>query len=113
MIDINVNVHHYIHWDTRPGVSLADLHAVRDQMIGAIMATKEELEAQLAALADQSEKVRDEVVAGIQQLRDELAASGQTTPGIDAAVARIAGAMGVMDAIHDDAPPPPEPEPQP
>jgi hypothetical protein len=56
---------------------------------------------------------RDEVVAGIRQLRDELALLGQTSPGVDAAVDRIAGALGIMDAIHDDVLLPPEPEPGP
>ena len=65
-----------------------------------IMATREEFNTKLAALADQSEKVKAEVLAALGELNNT-----DTTPEQDALLARIGAAVGDLDALREDTPP--------
>lgn len=64
-----------------------------------IMATREEFNTKLAALADQSEKVKAEVLAALGELNNT-----DTTPEQDALLARIGAAVGDLDALRADTP---------
>lgn len=69
-----------------------------------IMATQAETEAKLTTIADQLDKAKGEIVAAIQALKDALSAAGNSTPGIDAAVARLEGGAQALDDLNPDAP---------
>jgi ABC-type transporter Mla subunit MlaD len=64
-----------------------------------------ELEAALAAAADKTEKIIAEVQASTQELKDALAAAGSTTPEVNAALARLQGALQVADDLNPDPAP--------
>ena len=68
-----------------------------------ITMNKEELEAKLNALADQNDKASAEQAAAMQALRDELAAANVSTPGIDAALERLATSIQKDDDENPDA----------
>ncbi len=69
------------------------------------MATQAELAAKLNNIADQQDKAYTEITGGIQDLKDALAAAGNTTPETDAAVVRLEGGTQMLDDINQDAPP--------
>lgn len=71
------------------------------------MATRDEFNAKLAALADQSEKVKAEVLAALGELNNT-----DTTPEQDALLARIGAAVGDLDALRADTPPTEPTDPQ-
>ena len=64
------------------------------------MATRDEFNTKLAALADQSEKVKAEVLAALGELNNT-----DTTPEQDALLARIGAAVGDLDALRAETPP--------
>ena len=64
------------------------------------MATRDEFNTKLAALADQSEKVKAEVLAALGELNNT-----DTTPEQDALLARIGAAGGDLDALREETPP--------
>jgi len=68
-----------------------------------IMATLEEVQAEIVALTEQTEKSKAEIIAKIQALED---ASGgiETTPEFDAALLALKNAVQGVDDIVLDAP---------
>jgi uncharacterized protein YoxC len=71
-----------------------------------IMATQNELAATLNALTGQVTKIGGEtrtLLNKIGELTDALAAAGQTTPEVDAALAALVAQVGVVDALVPDA----------
>ncbi len=72
-----------------------------------IMATMDELQASLDAVNDQLVKASGEIQAEIKTLQDELAAAGQTSPGVDASVARLQAMAQALDDLNADVPPAP------
>ena len=63
-----------------------------------------ELEARLNALDAHLGKAADEIQAEVQTLKDELAKSGNTTPGVDASLARLEAKAQALDDRNPDAP---------
>ncbi len=61
------------------------------------MSTQAELAASLNAVSDQLTKATAEIVAAI-------AAAGNSTPDVDAAVAKLAGISQALDDLNPDAP---------
>ena len=74
------------------------LRAIR-QLRKDIAMNQTELRDALAAVGDQLQKATDEIVAAI-------AAAGQTTPDVDAAVERLRAAAKALDDMNPDAAPP-------
>jgi hypothetical protein len=69
-----------------------------------IMATQAEVEAQLNGIADQLDKSKTELTAEIGTLEAEIAAGGGSTPGVDAAIARLKTLAQGLDDLNPDAP---------
>ena len=67
-----------------------------------IMATQAELQASLEALGTQLDKVSAELNTEIQNLTDAVAAAGNTTPEIDAAVQKMQQIVDALDALNPD-----------
>jgi hypothetical protein len=65
-----------------------------------IMTDQTTLAATLSSIADQLTKATAEIVAAI-------AAAGNTTPAVDAAVAKLQGLAQALDDLNPDAPPAP------
>jgi len=70
------------------------------------MATQAELAAHLGKIGDQLDKAQAEIVAAIQALKDAIANAGNTTPEIDAALARLDTSAQGLDDINPDQPAP-------
>lgn len=70
-----------------------------------IMASNAELTARLEALATRAEKVKAEVTKAIQDLRDVIAAGGETSPEVEAALVKAETAVGGIDELNPDATP--------
>lgn len=68
------------------------------------MATQAELAQELRDLKLQNDKARAEVLAKIQALEDALAAAGNTTPEVDAALADLKASVQTDDDIVPDQP---------
>jgi ABC-type transporter Mla subunit MlaD len=66
-----------------------------------IIMNQAELAAHLTAVDDQLDKATAEILAAIQALKDALA-NVQTTPEVDAAVARLDTAAQTLDDINPD-----------
>ena len=66
------------------------------------MATQAELQASLEALGTQLDKVSAELNTEIQNLTDAVAAAGNTTPEIDAALQKIQQVVDALDALNPD-----------
>ena len=74
-----------------------------------IMATQAELAVSLQALTTQSAKIAGEtqlLLAKIDELTAAIAAGGQTTPDVDAALAALQAQVAVVDALVPDVPAP-------
>lgn len=69
-----------------------------------IMATQSEEAAKLQAIGDQLDKATAEIVAAVQQLKDALAAAGNTTPEVDTATDRLSKAAQALDDLNPDQP---------
>lgn len=70
------------------------------------MATQAELAQQLRDITAQNEKARAEILAKIQALEDALAAAGNTSAEVDAAVADLKASVQTDDDLNPDAPTP-------
>ena len=70
------------------------------------MSTMEELQATLDAVGEQLTKASAEIVAEIATLQAEIANAGNTTPGVDASVARLQALAEALDQLNPDAPTP-------
>lgn len=62
-----------------------------------------QLAADLSALKDQTEKAKGEVLAKIAALESAIAAAGNTTPEVDAALAALKSSVQGVDDIVPDA----------
>lgn len=69
-----------------------------------IMETQAELATKLTALGDQLTKVSAEISSEIGTLQDAIAAAGNTTPEVDAALTRLQTLVDSLDALNPDAP---------
>src|SRR5262245_805511 len=72
-----------------------------------IMATQEELAADLAAVTEQVSKIGTEtslLLVKVNELEDALAAAGGTTPEVDAAMAALKAQVNVVDEMVPDTP---------
>lgn len=103
--NININVNF-------PGLTerLAELsHELRELKEGQknIMGSQADEATALNALADQLTKANTEIQAAIADLKTQIANAGNTTPEVDAALARVtAGAQTLDDIVPDPAPAP-------
>ncbi len=68
-----------------------------------IMASLAELNASLTAVGDQLAKASSEIKSEIDTLTAAVAASGTTTPEIDASVTRLQGLAQALDDLNPDA----------
>lgn len=78
-----------------------------DERLSKIMATQVELAAALEALTAQMAKIGGEttsLVTKVQELTDALAAAGNTSPAVDAALAALQAQAGVVDGMVGDLP---------
>jgi hypothetical protein len=75
-----------------------------DRKIRRVIMTQAELAAHLTAVDDQLDKATAEILAAIQALKDALA-NAQTSPEVDAAVARLDAAAQALDDINPDTGP--------
>lgn len=71
-----------------------------------VMASMQEVTAELIALKDQVVKSRTEVLKKIADLEAALATAGSTTPEVDAALAALKQEVQTSDDIVPDAPTP-------
>jgi hypothetical protein len=79
---------------------------------GAIMSTQAELAAQLSTIGDQLDKASTELVNEIQALTDAVKTAGNTTPEVDASLARLTAIAQKLDDMNVDVPAPtPAPAP--
>lgn len=99
---MRLDIHLYIH-DCADDES-AILCAISD-LKDTLMATQAELQASLDAVGDQLAKATAEITAEIATLTAEVAAGGNSTPGIDASVARLQALAAALDAMNPDTPP--------
>ena len=67
------------------------------------MATQAELAQQLTDLGTQLDKVLGEINAEIQKLEDAIAAAGNSTPEVDAALASLKAKVQTLDDLNADA----------
>ena len=81
------------------------------ELKGILMATKEEVTAQIVAATEQTNKIISEVQTATAALSDAIAAAGNSTPAMDAALAGLKAALQVADDLNPDAPPPAPPAP--
>lgn len=68
-----------------------------------IIMDQTQLAADLSALKDQTEKAKGEVLAKIATLESAIAAAGNTTPEVDAALAALKSSVQGVDDIVPDA----------
>lgn len=61
-----------------------------------------ELEAALTAAAEKTDKIVAEVQASTAQLLQAIADAGNSTPAVDAALARLQAALQVADDLNPD-----------
>lgn len=92
---------------TPPQPTPADLLAAIESLRSYIMSTQAELAASLQALADKTDKIIAEVQASTAELQAAIAAAGNSTPAIDAAMLRLSTALQVADDLNPDVPPAP------
>jgi len=59
-----------------------------------------------AELAQALSNVSDQIQKGIDEVKAAVAASGNTTPEVDAALTRLQGFAQTLDDLNPDAPPP-------
>jgi ABC-type transporter Mla subunit MlaD len=69
------------------------------------MATAAELLASLNALGDQLTKASAEIVAEIATLTAAVGTGGNTTPEVDASIARLQVLAKALDDLNPDVPP--------
>lgn len=67
-----------------------------------IIMTQAELADHLTKVDDQLDKATAEILASVQALKDALAAAGNTTPEVDAALARLDTSAQTLDDINPD-----------
>lgn len=107
-----IDVHHYFH---NPA-GQAEILAAISETKGAIMATQQELAADLAAVSANVEKIGGEtrsLIEKIDELTAAVEAAGNTTPEVDAALQALKDQVAVVDALVPDAPPAGGDEPPP
>ena len=68
-----------------------------------------ELQAELEALAAQNEKARTEILANIAALEAAIVAAGNTSDGVNVALATLKASVQADDDMNADAPPPADP----
>jgi len=75
--------------------------------VNSIMATQDQLSADLTAISTQVAKIGEEsksTLAKVAELEAQLAAAGGTTPAVDAALAALKAQVQVVDDLVADAP---------
>ncbi len=97
---ISVRVDHYHHVPQPP-----EIPASIEERLDQLMTTQAELAEQLAALAVQAEKARNEIVALIDSLEDALANSGEVSAEVMDAFNAVKARVQATDDIVLDAPP--------
>jgi len=75
-----------------------------ERLLKQIMATQDEEAGKLNALSTQLQKANDEIQKAIQDLKDALAAGGNTSPAVDAATDALTAKAQALDDIVPDAP---------
>ena len=68
-----------------------------------IMASQEEVAAQLTALTAQLEKVKAEIQANLDALAQAIADQGNATPEVEAALAALTASVQSADDLNPDA----------
>lgn len=96
--------HHHNNEQLNEAIRL--LHKLNRKVVK-IMATQAEEAAKLAAIGDKLDKASAEILAAIEELKNALAAAGNTTPEVDAATERLTTAAQALDDIVPDVPPVP------
>lgn len=84
----------------------ADIIDAIDELKEQIMATQEQLAADLAAVTANVSKIGDEtrtLLSKIDDLTAAVAAAGNTTPEVDAALAALKAQVAVVDDLVPDA----------
>lgn len=90
------------------GLSEQQFEAIKRLFInlkGTIKMTFDELKVQLDAMTAQNEKAHQEHVAKLAELEAAIAAAGQTTPEVDAALAALKASIQRDDDMNPDATP--------
>lgn len=106
MIDIRID--HYIHYEpSASGSWVEEQRGIFNELKGMIMASQEQLVADLAAMTAQVEKIGGEtrsLISKVDELMAALAAASETTPAIDNALQALKDQLSVVDALVPDAP---------
>lgn len=71
-----------------------------------IMATQAELAQQLTDIRNQLQKASGEIQARVAALEAAIAAAGNTSPAVDAALADVKAIAQALDDLNPDAPTP-------
>ena len=101
-----MDIHHYIHYkDEHTKVMLEKIFKTvinNNHLIKKIMSTQAEVAAQLTALSTQLDKALAEIQAEIQKLTDAVAAAGNSTPEVDAALGALSAKVQALDDLNAD-----------
>lgn len=98
---MRIDLHVWLHDDPTSQLILTKL--------GTLMATQAELAASLAALSTQVSKIATEsttTLAKLAELEAAIAAGGETTPEVDAAMEGLRTQLQLVDELVTDAPTP-------
>lgn len=87
-----------------PSPTLADVLAAIAQLKEQIAMDQAQLEAALTTVGTRLTEASTEIVAKLQQLQDAIAAAGNTTPEVDAALANVTTLANALADIVPDAP---------
>ena len=106
-LQLNGPIHIHCCEDEGQAALLKQLIADISQLKELVMATREELVAELNAIKTQISKVGDEtrsLLTKVEELLVLLAGAGNTTPEIDAAVTGVKEQLQIVDDLVPDAP---------
>ena len=97
-----------------PSPTLADVMAKLTQLQEQITMNQAETAAALTVVGDRLTEASTEIVARLQELQAAITQAGNTTPEVDAALARVQTlAAALADIVPNDPPAPPEEPPAP
>lgn len=108
---MKIEIHHYHH----VGDDISSIKHVLDAILRLeknVMSTQAQLAADLNTVTQQIAKIGNETGKTLQQVTDLqalLAAGGNTTPEVDAALAALKAQAQLTDDMVPDAPPAPRP----
>lgn len=84
-------------------MQVLDNQCQHGKTLGKIMASNAQLQQSLTDLGTQLDKAHTEITTKIAELEAAIAAGGNTTPEVDAALEALKGKVQNLDDLHPDA----------